>query len=36
MEDAQGALEEAQRLGLLSRLQGAGACTAEQLARCGA
>jgi hypothetical protein len=36
MEDAQGAVEEAQRLGLLARLQQAGGpSTAEELARCG-
>lgn len=36
MDDAQGAVEEAQRLGLLARLQQAGgASTAEELARCG-
>lgn len=36
MDDAQGSVEEAQRLGLLARLQQAGGpCTAEELARCG-
>ena len=36
MDDAQAAVEEAQRLGLLARLQQAGGpSTAEELARCG-
>lgn len=35
MDDAQAAVEEAQRLGLLARLQQAGGpSTAEELARC--